>query len=297
MAKKNSTLTSQAGRWLLTDRASESGTKSDDSPNEIRNTSTPRTLIRHPNFFFDNVLVAIQIEDTLFNVHKYQLAKSVVFSDMFKMPKPKGHESEEGSSPERPIVIGGVAASDFAALLTVLYASHFSTNQPTPEAALVIPAFRLANMFDFSDLCAYLLPLAEKNLDDADKIMFAREFDIKEWLAPAHIRLCKRDAVLSTEEANKLGVNSVLLIWRMREQHRNRSSTMTKGTYYCTNCSGMALNNYSSSTCGNCNATPSHLYWNGPGTMGSIISTNDSELEAGVRQWVNDNYATPLINV
>ncbi|CAE6424807.1 unnamed protein product [Rhizoctonia solani] len=180
MAKRSTTLTSRDGRWRLTDGAS--GTKSDgaDSPNETTNASTPETLVHHPNFFFDNVLVAIQIENTLFNVHKYQLAKWEVFSDMFKMPKPEGHKSEEGSSPERPIVIEGVAASDFAALLTVLYASYFSTNQPTPEAALVIPAFRLANMFDFSDLRAYLLPLAEKNLDDVDKIIFAREFDIKE---------------------------------------------------------------------------------------------------------------------
>ncbi|KAG8708581.1 hypothetical protein FRC11_006354, partial [Ceratobasidium sp. 423] len=225
-----------------------------------------------------------KIENTLFNVHKYQLAKSEVFSDMFGMPKPQGHEAEEGSSPEHPIVIKGVAASDFAALLTVL---HFSANQPTPEAALVIPAFRLANMFDFSDLCAYLLQLAEKNLDDVDKIVFAREFGTKEWLALAHIRLCKQDSVLSTEEASKLGGESVLLIWRMREQYRNRSSTMVKGTYYCTDCSGMAPGVFTY-PCGNCNTNTTQLYWNGPGTMGANMGTNDSALEAEVKQWVED---------
>ncbi|KAG8749024.1 hypothetical protein FRC11_011656, partial [Ceratobasidium sp. 423] len=232
-------------------------------------------------------LMSPKIENTLFNVHKYQLAKSEIFSDMFGMPKPQGHEAGEGSSPEHPIVIKGVAASDFAALLTVL---HFSTNQPTPEATLVIPAFRLANMFDFSDLYAYLLPLAEKNLDDVDKIVFAREFGIKEWAAPAHIRLCKRDSVLSTEEASKLGVESVLLIWRMREQHRSQGSTMIDDEYYCTSCSGMAFDNYSSGTCKNCNTNSTKLYWNGPGTMGANMSTNDSALEAEVKQWVEDSY-------
>ncbi|KAG8684640.1 hypothetical protein FRC11_011809 [Ceratobasidium sp. 423] len=228
-----------------------------------------------------------KIENTLFNMHKYQLAKSEVFSDMFKMPKPEGHESEEGSSPEHPIMIEGVAASNFAALLTVL---HFSTTQPAPEAPLVIPAFWLANMFDFSDLCTYLLPLAEKNLDDMDKIIFTREFGIKEWLAPTHICLCKQDSVLSTEEVSKLGVESVLLIWRMQEQHQSQSSTMIDDEYYCTSCSGMALNTYTSDICKNCNENSTQLYWKGPGMMGANMSTNDSALEAEVKQWVEDSY-------
>ncbi|KAH7338042.1 hypothetical protein B0J17DRAFT_557209, partial [Rhizoctonia solani] len=140
-----------------------------------------------------------------------------------------GDEPEAGSSPEYPIVIKGVAASDFAALLKVLYArqvwlsstfyfhSHFSGEQHVPETPLIIPAFRLANLLDFSELRTYLLPLAEQNLGDVDKIVFAREFDITEWLAPAHVHLCQREEPLSTEEARKLGVDSVLILWRMRE--------------------------------------------------------------------------------
>ncbi|CAE6421768.1 unnamed protein product, partial [Rhizoctonia solani] len=157
---------------------------------------------------------------------------------MFKMPKPEGDGPEEGSSPEHPIIINGVSASDFAALLTVLYAGQFSSNQPTLNAPLIIPAFRLANMFNFSELRAYLLPLAEENLDDVDKIVFAREFDIKEWLAPAHIRLCQRDDHLSAEEARKLEVDSVLMISRMRERHRTRSSAAIANNVYCHKCCG-----------------------------------------------------------
>ncbi|CAE6515600.1 unnamed protein product [Rhizoctonia solani] len=182
-------------------------------------------LKRHSEFFFDNTLVALQVEDTLFNVHKYQLLKSETFSDMFRVPKAEDDEPEEGNSPEHPIVMEGVKADDFVALLKVLYArnplvfpSHFSTHQPEPEASLIIPAFRLANMWNFSDLRAFLLPLAEKHLSDIDKILFAREFDIKDWLAPAHIRLCQRQEKITTEEAQKLGVNSLLLIARLGNQ-------------------------------------------------------------------------------
>ena len=64
-----------------------------------------------------------KIEDTLFNVHKYQLMKSETFSDMFKIASESDQESGEGSSPENPIVMSGVKASDFEALLTVLYAT------------------------------------------------------------------------------------------------------------------------------------------------------------------------------
>ncbi|CAE6439436.1 unnamed protein product [Rhizoctonia solani] len=206
MAKsKSATLTSRAGTVVYTGKRAE--IKPEDNPAELP-VQTPRRIVRHPEFFFDNTLVAVQIEDTLFNVHKYQLIKSEVFSDMFKMPKTENDEPEEGSSPENPIVIEGVAASDFAALLKVLYASLFSSHQPSPEALLIIPAFRLANMFNFSELRAHLLPLAEKSLNDVDRIVFAKEFSIKQWLAPAYVRLCQREERLSIEEARKLDVDA-----------------------------------------------------------------------------------------
>ncbi|KAH7338058.1 hypothetical protein B0J17DRAFT_572054 [Rhizoctonia solani] len=155
------------------------------------------------------------------------------------MPKPEGDEPEEGSSPEHPIVIEGVAASDFTALLRVLYASLFSSHQPSLEAPLIVPVFRLANMFKFAELRAYLLPLAEKSLNDADKIVFAKEFSVKQWLAPAYTRLCQREERLSIEEARKLEVDSVLMISHMREQYRRHGSVAISGQYYCYGCLGM----------------------------------------------------------
>ncbi|CAE6524032.1 unnamed protein product [Rhizoctonia solani] len=48
-----------------------------------------KAVERHPELFFEDRLVTIQVEGTLFNVHQYQLTKSEVFSDMFKMPREK----------------------------------------------------------------------------------------------------------------------------------------------------------------------------------------------------------------
>ncbi|CAE6450658.1 unnamed protein product [Rhizoctonia solani] len=117
MNRKPATIMNGAGSWVFVDKGSNA-----QSPSGASSAEPSGVITRHSEFFFDNTLVAIQIENTLFNVHKYQLIKSEVFSDMFKMPKAEGDGPEEGSSPEHPIVMTGIAASDFAALLKVLYA-------------------------------------------------------------------------------------------------------------------------------------------------------------------------------
>ncbi|CAE6399170.1 hypothetical protein ACGC1H_005950 [Rhizoctonia solani] len=178
------------------------------------------TIVKHPKFFFDNTLVVIQIENVQFNVHKYQLLKSDTFRDMFTIAEQSGGDSEElreGSSTENPIKMEGVSAQDFESLLTVLYANHFSSHQPEPNASLIIPAFRLANMWNFSELREYLMPLAEQVLNDASKIAFAREFHVQQWIVPAYVRLCHRKEPLDSDEAKMIGLEGVLLISRIRE--------------------------------------------------------------------------------
>ncbi|KAH7338072.1 hypothetical protein B0J17DRAFT_660657 [Rhizoctonia solani] len=211
-------------------------------PDESSSTESPETLVPHPNR-----------KDTL-----------QLLTDMFNAPKAEDDEPEPGSSPEHPIVIKGVASSDFAALLQK--STHSRTH-------LIIPSFRLANLLTFSELRTYLLPLAEKNLCD-------------EWLAPAHVRLCQREKPLSTEEARKLGVDSVLIVWRMREQYRTSSLQTSK--YYCDPCAGMSYSS-SSDTCAGCNST-GRLRKNGPGRMEQKAITVDGNLViAGVKRWVDND--------
>ncbi|CAE6480049.1 unnamed protein product [Rhizoctonia solani] len=291
MARQKSTiLTSQAGSVVYVGKGPD--TKSDGAPDNNPETQALGDVVPHPQFFLDNTLVAIQIEKTLFNVHKYQLVKSEFFSDMLKEPKVEDEKPEAGSSPEHPIVIKGVAASDFAALLKVLYASHFSGEKHVPETPLIIPAFRLANLLDFSELRTYLLPLAEQNLGDVDKIIFAREFDITEWLAPAHVHLCQREEPLSTEEARKLGVDSVLIVWRMREQHRSRTTPFNVNQDYCYSCAGLTYTG-TSNACVACDGSSGYgyLHCDGPGRVAQskAFTADNAAILAGVKKWVNDN--------
>ncbi|KAF8603080.1 hypothetical protein BDV93DRAFT_494048 [Ceratobasidium sp. AG-I] len=185
---------------------------------------------RHAKFYFEDRLVAIQVEDTLFNVHKSQLLKSETFSDMFSLSDKgaKDPATTEGSE-SHPIKLSGVSASDFENLLTVLYAYHFSEDKPPSEATLLVPALRLANMWNFSALRAYLIPLTAAVLNDVDKIVYAREFGVSEWLGPAHIALCQRPNPPDIEESNKLGLQSLMVIYNLREKSRSNPLPYSQG--------------------------------------------------------------------
>ncbi|KAG8771315.1 hypothetical protein FRC12_003690 [Ceratobasidium sp. 428] len=179
---------------------------------------------KHPKFYFNDTLITIQVESTIFNVHKWQLLKSETFRDMFSLANTtpdggaKSMSSDEGSE-SNPIKLSGVLAEDFEKLLTMLYEFRFD-EEPVHDASLLVPALRLANMWNFTDLRRLLIPLAEKILDDVDKIVCARESGVTEWLAPAHVRLCMRDTPLTKEEAVKVGLDSLLIISHLREKAR-----------------------------------------------------------------------------
>ena len=152
----------------------------------------------------------------------------------------------------------------------MLTCSRFSTYQPDPEASLIIPAFRLANMWNFAELRAYLVPLAEKVLDDIDKIIFAREFGVKDWLAPAHVRLCQREEPLTSDEASKLGVDSLLLIHRIKVEKLDALMTSTQ----CPSHPTTTQQRY----CASCRSNVNFL---------TGATTNDT-VEQSVKTWVDN---------
>ncbi|KAL5633898.1 hypothetical protein ACGC1H_005926 [Rhizoctonia solani] len=186
----------------------------------LANERPPPPTKRHSKFYFDETMVVIQVEKRLYKVHKYMLLKSETFSDMFELPRDTTLvlDPVEGAAPENPISLNGVTASDFEALLRVLYASHFSTKQLKPSSDVIIPAFRLAKMWHFVKLCAYLMPIAENLFNNVDKLVFAREFQLEQWIIPAHITLCQRKKPLNSEEASKIGLQSLLFITCVREE-------------------------------------------------------------------------------
>ncbi|CAE6455693.1 unnamed protein product [Rhizoctonia solani] len=210
------------------------------------------------------------------------------------------HGSPEEGSPEHPIVLKGVSATDFEALMTVLYTCHFSSQKPAPEASLLIPAFRLANMWGFSDLYNCLLSLAETVLGDVDKIVFAREFDLQAWLGPAHKKLCERPGPITTEEARKLGVDSLLLVSRLREQFRPPKPAGESTISYCQSCAGVHRS-IGTITCASCRTrvSPGYHHNNSPhsASTGMAISEVINRWVVDGCVWKERNLYEPVIEI
>ncbi|CAE6524041.1 unnamed protein product [Rhizoctonia solani] len=256
---------------------------------------------RHSTFYFDETLVVLKVENVLFKVHKYHLVRSETFSDMFKVPQRSG-DSVEGSTPEHPVVLDGVAATGFEALLTMLYARRCSTFQLQLTSSLITSAFRLAHMWNFFDLRSYLLAQAEASLSDAEKIVFAKKFSVRKWLAPAYLNLCRRSTPPTTSEATKLRLDDVVMIFRLRERYRvwdpmgrTNSSSSEK---YCERCFGYSYHSpkvevelppskfgWSTNTpkCSKCGVEVRSYF---ESNRSSELNSDDNSLEKEIEKWI-----------
>lgn len=73
---------------------------------------------RHPDLWFDDGSVVLEVETTLFRVHRSALSShSTVFADMFSIPQPPDQETIEGC----PVVKLPDSASGVACLLEAIY--------------------------------------------------------------------------------------------------------------------------------------------------------------------------------
>lgn len=53
-----------------------------------------------------------------------------------------------------------------------------------------------------------------------ERILLARQFDIKEWLVPAFLQLCLREETLTLEEGKTLGMENVIVLADIRQAIR-----------------------------------------------------------------------------
>ncbi|QRV93147.1 The BTB (BR-C, ttk and bab)/POZ (Pox virus and Zinc finger) domain [Ceratobasidium sp. AG-Ba] len=215
-------------------------------------------------------------------VPKYHLLKSEVFSDMFSTAQ---GDLSEGSSADRPIVLEGVSAADFESLLNVLYAPRFSSSDPDLDPHFM-PAFRLARKWSFKDFEGLLLHHLEEQLSDIDKIIFAREFDLTEWIISSHVKLCERAEPLTSKEAAKLGVQSVLLVSRLREEKAYKARQVPHPTveWICAPCLGYEQKCGGGSLwhCYQCGANGSHVLHR----TSQATSAVDKNTKQKIEQWI-----------
>ncbi|CAE6469533.1 unnamed protein product [Rhizoctonia solani] len=252
------------------------------------NTVSDISVYKHPDFYFDDTLVFIKLEDMLFSVHKSKLLKSKAFSKWFESQESsRTEEHNEGLSPETPITMQGIVLSDFEAFLKVLYAREFSDIRPLPEVALIIPAYRLAVLWQFSELQDFLFSLVDQSFDDAGRIAFAKAFGLKAWLHAPHVKLCQRDEPLTLDEAKKIGIDSLLVINNLREEFPPKKLALHQRL--SAECGGVLQqqNNYNysySSTYVHCGSCLKSHPWPTAQTVNSTIETRIKEWVEGTLQ-------------
>lgn len=65
--------------------------------------------------------------------------------------------------------------------------------------------------------------ISKQMLDPVKKVMLANKFNIPQWLPPAFMDLCKRPEPISDNDAETLGLRTVVRVARARELMRDKS--------------------------------------------------------------------------
>ena len=78
----------------------------------------------------------------------------------------------------------------------------------------------ISTFYDFGLVREHAIRAIEANgsLDPIDKICYANQCDIPEWLFPAYKELSQRSAPLEASEAERIGLTTAILVAKARER-------------------------------------------------------------------------------
>ncbi|KAI0251871.1 hypothetical protein BJV78DRAFT_1282106 [Lactifluus subvellereus] len=186
----------------------------------------------HPRFCFSKDLVAFQVEDTRFKVHKHFLyTYSSVFRDLLR-PQHKNKNSDNGNSksPQNGgvIYLDGVTVLEFESLLTFFYESwqeRFSMPTENWVALLAI-----AHRFKFEDAehrARREVFQHSPSLDPVKQIAIAEKHLVPIILiVPALEALVLRQEPLLEKELTNMSSEMIACLGVAREKHVRESSRM-----------------------------------------------------------------------
>ncbi|KAJ3527411.1 hypothetical protein NMY22_g9802 [Coprinellus aureogranulatus] len=203
---------------------------------------------RHSRYFQDFVI--FKVENVLFKVPKGFLTRdSSLFETLFSCPP--GSENPEGASEDKPIVLPEVKVEEFETIMDfyhewmdptsltrrVLAAatpqkassnSRFAKDRPLTKRLFTLLSISTRLLFDNIReliLTALEQPGALSSFSSVERILLARKYDVDRWLKPAYIDLCRRPEPLEKEDVEALGLDTVLLMARARENYFYRKGT------------------------------------------------------------------------
>ncbi|KAF7974436.1 hypothetical protein HWV62_12164 [Athelia sp. TMB] len=161
---------------------------------------------RHPIYYFDDGNLLIQIEGTLYNVHRYFFARdSSHFRALLERAGPG------------PLALDTTCA-DFDELLSILYPADFRrpAEKSTPQWAAVL---HLAAAYGLASIRLLAIDHLAALAAAIDKIVLGRRYGVPAWLPAAYEAVCTRADPLSVQEGLRLGVEDVVKISAARQAY------------------------------------------------------------------------------
>ncbi|TRM68877.1 hypothetical protein BD626DRAFT_562703 [Schizophyllum amplum] len=164
---------------------------------------------RHDRFYLKDGNLTFEVGDgTLYNVHRY----------FFENYAPKFATDHLSDAETEVVRLPDVANVDFQRFLSMIYPTELGKCdiQTVDEWTSVL---RLATKWSVSSLRELAIQEIAPKASAIDKVVIAREFDLgKAWLLPAFTAICSAPKWLEYEEAERLGLRTVVDIGRIREQ-------------------------------------------------------------------------------
>ncbi|KZP15345.1 hypothetical protein FIBSPDRAFT_750386, partial [Athelia psychrophila] len=166
--------------------------------------------VRHSQYYFEDGNIVFQVEDTLYNVHRYFFARdSAHFRAIFQ-------GTVRGTDAIKQCVLSGVNCTDFDVFLAILYPTDF--RRPTKKTtAQWISVLHLAAEWDFTNIKLLAIDNLTENATPIDKIVLGRRYGITDWLPGAYEAVCTRADPLNLEEGRRLGVEDTVRISAARQ--------------------------------------------------------------------------------
>ncbi|EAU91908.2 hypothetical protein CC1G_04675 [Coprinopsis cinerea okayama7 len=162
-------------------------------------------------------IVVFKAENELFQVPVlYFMSESQFFRDMFKLPPPEG-APVDGSSEDHPIVLEGIRALEFQALLKVMFTQK-KEELGTEEWEGVLKLSDMWEMHRFKSLAVKNLGSWVSAQDPVSRILLGRKYNVDDWQGGAYAELVRREEPISLDDLSALGADAALKICSLRER-------------------------------------------------------------------------------
>ncbi|KAL1725241.1 hypothetical protein EV714DRAFT_277695 [Schizophyllum commune] len=186
-------------------------------------TAPPSTVSLSANssrFYLSDGNIKFKLDDgNVYNVHR----------SFFETHSPKFAAEYLCNSHAEVVRLAEISSVDFECFLSMIYPTAIG-EYDIHTVAEWTSVLRLATKWSFDRLRILAMRAIEPLADAVDKIVLAREFDLGDaWIMPALKEICAAPDWLDYEDAQRLGLRTVVEIGRAREKLRSTTSSVSAG--------------------------------------------------------------------